>query len=170
MKDTAIYDKTLAYAVEHNELETYRASFKANMACKEEITTEINKNYTNNHLSSEAALKAVSERFSLERVSVVLAVSIREMAYDGRISSENKNWASTVPFPVDIDEWDRDRNAAFRVTSVHPGLLNLFANALRKELEYSKSTLLKKESLVNKINCPLPELQSKPWISKEQEL
>ena len=42
MKDIPIYDKTVSYAIEHNELEAYRASYKMNMACKAAISDAIN--------------------------------------------------------------------------------------------------------------------------------
>ena len=59
MKNIPVYDKTASYARENNELETYRASKKANMACKTAISDAIRKNYNNNTLDTKTALKSV---------------------------------------------------------------------------------------------------------------
>lgn len=170
MKDIPIYDKTAAYAAEHNEREAYRASYKANMACKNAISEAINKNYADNRLDTENALKTLKQSFSLERIAVITAISIREIDYDGRISRDNKEWAKTVPFPTDNDDWGMDRNGVFRVSGTHPGLLDLFADTVRKELELSKTVPLKKPSLVEKLNRPLPQKADKSGVKKEQEL
>ena len=98
MKDIPIYDKTVSYAIEHNELETYRASYKMNMACKAAISGAISRAYTDNSLNSQNALKELTETFSLERIAVITAVSIREQDHDGRISVQNKEWAKAFRF------------------------------------------------------------------------
>ena len=170
MKDIPIYDKTVSYAIEHNELEAYRASYKMNMACKAAISDAINSAYTDNSLNSQNALKELTETFSLERIAVITAVSIREQDHDGRISVQNKEWAKSVPFPKDIDDWGRDRNAAFRISAVHPGLLDLFANTVRKEIDLSKNFSLKKPSLVEKLSRPLPQKTDTAVKSKDKEL
>ena len=58
MKDIPIYDKTVSYAIEHNELEAYRASYKMNMACKAAISDAINRAYTDNSLNSQNGQRA----------------------------------------------------------------------------------------------------------------
>lgn len=170
MKNVPIYDKPLAYAVEHKELEAYRASFKANMACKQAISDAIGENYNGNRLNSENVLASLKKTFSDERIAVVTAVSIRKLDHDGRISNENKEWAKSIPFPADNDDWGRDRNEVFGVDAVHPGLLDLFANRVRKELTLSKTASLKKPSLVEKLNRPLPQKADKSSMRKDQEL
>ena len=170
MKDIPIYDKTVSYAIEHNELEAYRASYRMNMACKAAISDAINRAYTDNSLNSQNALKELTETFSLERIAVIMAVSIREQDHDGRISAQNKEWAKSVPFPKDIDDWGRDRNAAFRISTVHPGLLDLFANTVRKEIDLSKNFSLKKPSLVEKLSRPLPQKTDTAGKTKDREL
>lgn len=164
------YSKTLNYAIEYGETQDYRASYKANMACKTAISEAINKHYKDNCLDSKSALDELTEAFSLARIAIITAVSIREQDWDGRISDKNKTWAKSIPFPVDADDWNRDRNAVFRVSNVHSGLLDLFANTVRKELEIQKETPVKKDSLLEKINRPLPSALPKDKSSKEQEL
>lgn len=170
MKDIPIYDKTVAYAFEHNELEAYRASYKANMACKAAISDAMHRNYRDNHLDTKSALKELTEQFPLERIAVVIAVSVRQHDKDGRISADIKGWAKSFPFPKDIDEWDRDRNAVFRIEDTHTGLINLFANTVKKELETSKNAYLKKPSLIEKLSRPLPQKSDKSEKQKNQEL
>lgn len=170
MKNIPVYDKTASYARENNELETYRASKKANMACKTAITDAIRRNYNNNTLDTKTALKELTESFPLERIAVIAAVSLRDKDWDGRISRENKAWAKAFPFPKDIDDWGSDRNIVYAISETHPGLLDLFANAVRKELEHTKTIPLKKPSLVGKLNRPLPQKADKVGNSKEQEL
>lgn len=169
MKNTPIYDKTAAYAREHNEIEAYRASCKANTKCGMAITEAAHNNYADNIFNSAAALKAVTEKFSLERVAVVTALSIRDKDHDGRFSKENKAWAKSIPFPKDMDDWGRDRSAICAVDGVHPGILNMFANTVRKELERTNTIPLKKPSLVEKLSRPLPQKDAKSAKSKDKE-
>ena len=72
MDKTPIYDKTVAYASEHGELEEYRASFKANMACRNAITEALAKYYKDNILDTNSALKELTEGFTLERIALVI--------------------------------------------------------------------------------------------------
>lgn len=170
MNDKTIYLNNAAYARDHNELEAHRASCKANMECAAAISRAVNGNYADNCLNSENALKELKKQFSLDRIAVITAVSIRDKDWDGRFSSENKQWAKTFPFPIDLDDWGRDRNAKFRVTEVHSGLLNMFASTLRKELDLAKSAPEKKPSLVEKLSRPLPQKSDGVNMKKEQEL
>lgn len=170
MKDIPIYDKTTEYAREHGEIDVRRASYKENIDCSKAISAAIRKNYGNNTLDTKAALQELTEGFSLERIAVVTAVSLRDKDWDGRISNDNKAWAKSVPFPRDFNDWGVDINAACAVSEVHPGILNLFADAVRKELEITKTVLLKKPSLVEKLNRPIPPKSDKPSKAKEQEL
>ena len=170
MNKTPIYNNTVQYAAEHGELEDYRASFKANMACISAITEALSKHYKDNRLDTESALKELTERFTLERIGLVVAVTVREQEWDGRISHTNKEWAKSVPFIKDIDDWGNDRNAAFRVSAIHTGLIDLFAHTVRKELENTKTEIIKKPSLIAKIQKPLPEKNSSFTKTKEQEI
>ncbi len=166
MKNIPVYDKTVKYAREHGELDARRASHRENIACSAAISDAIRKNYSNNTLDTKAALKELTECFSLERIAVIAAVSLRDKDWDGRISGENKAWAKAFPFPKDIDDWGIDRNIAYEISEIHSGLLDLFANAVRKELELTKT----KPSLVEKLNRPLPQKTDKSDKIKGQEL
>lgn len=77
MKSTSVYDKTVSYAREHNELEAFRTSKRENIACKNAISDAIRRNYDGSHINTKQALKELKENFSLERIAVVTAVTIR---------------------------------------------------------------------------------------------
>ena len=50
MNETAVYKHTAAYALEHGELEQYRASLQANIACKNAIEAAIRQHFDGMHL------------------------------------------------------------------------------------------------------------------------
>ncbi len=132
-KKIPVYPHTFQYAQEHGELPQYRASHEANIDCKCSIEAAIRENHDGFRFNSQKAVPPVLRQFGYERVFYVLANSVREKEWDGRISRENKAWAQTIP--VSKDEcW----NAAFLVDKVNPGLLNLFVNEARHEYLLTK--------------------------------
>ena len=132
MDKSPVYKYPAAYARENNELEQYRASYKANVACKEAIETAIRDNYSDNRLGKDA-VKQVVEQFGFERTFHVLAATVRGKDWDGRISRDNKEWAKTIPVFEDPDAWGHDRNRYFVVDAVNPGLTDIFINQARRE-------------------------------------
>lgn len=96
MKDIPVYRFPAEHARENGELELYRASNKANAACKEAIEKAISEHYFDNVLHREAVAQ-VAEQFGHERILYVLAITIRQKDWDGRFSADNKQWAKTVP-------------------------------------------------------------------------
>ena len=68
MKDTTpIYFHSATYAHEHGELDQYRASHKANIACKEAIEQVIADNYRDNRLGP-ACVQQVLQQFDPGRI------------------------------------------------------------------------------------------------------
>lgn len=126
--DVPVYFEAANYAYEAGELDAYRSSRDANMACAEAIEAAIHENYSDNRLSSEAALSGVLEQFSPERVQCVLANTIQQKSHDGRISPQLKEWASSISVPPE------DRTG-FIVDKVNPGLLDLFASEFMRQRE-----------------------------------
>ena len=126
--DVPVYREMANYAYEAGELEIYRASRDANMACKEAIEAAISENFSNNHLSTEAAVTSVFEQFSPERVQYVLANTIQHKDHDGRIHQSLKDWAS------EIDVCPEDANF-FIVDKVNPGLVSLFVIEVNRQVE-----------------------------------
>ena len=122
--DVPVYYETANYAYEAGELEAYRASRDANMACKEVIEAAISENYVDYRLSTRVAVEMVLEQFSEERVQYVLANTVQHNLHDGRYHAENKDWAGSISV---CD----DDSSSFIVSQVHPGLVNLFINQFR---------------------------------------
>lgn len=157
MNTIPVYKYPAAYARENNELEQYRASYKANVACKEAIESAIRDNYRDNCLGKDTA-KQVVEQFGYERTLYVLAETVREKDWDGRISRNNKDWAKTIPVFKDKDAWGSDRNLYFVVDAVNPGLTDIFINQARRE--YLLTQPLAKEDIQAEASRLLRRLQS----------
>ncbi len=149
MKDqTPLYIFPASYASEHGELEQYRASSKANLACKEVIEQAIAGNYRNNCLGREAVHQVV-EQFGYERMFHVLAITVRQKDWDGRISHDNKAWAKTIPVYENPDGFGHDRNVYFVVDRCNPGLTDLFLSQARQEYALTQE---KKPSIRDTLN------------------
>ena len=149
MKDTTqLYIYPASHAREHGELEQYRASYQANIACKEAIEQAIADHYRDNHLDIEA-VHQVSAQFGYDRLFYVLANTVRQKDFDGRISRDNKAWAKTVPVYENPDGFGCDRNVYFVVNRSHPGLLDLFLTLARKEYALAQE---KKPSVRDSLN------------------
>ena len=137
MSEAPIYRETANYAYEAGELEAYRASFAANEKCRDAIEAAITSNYGDNRLDADAAVKSVLEQFSPERVRYVLANTIQQKDFDGRIPQPLKEWAKTV----DVCPENASR---FLVDKPNPGLTALFVDAFRQQTEPQKDVLSEK--------------------------
>ena len=131
LRELPVYPYPADHAQENGELDAYRASFRANVSCKEAIEAAIRDNYHDNRLDT-AAVGQVAEQFGQERMLYVLAATVRHFDYDGRISRDNKRWANTIPVYENKDGMDSDRSVQFVVCS-HPGLTDLFLTGARRE-------------------------------------
>ena len=139
--NTPVYKYPAAYAREHDEIEQYRASHKANIACRDAIDDAIRDNYRNNCLGSDTAKQVV-----------------REKDWDGRIDRRNKDWARTIPVFDDKNCFGDNRNLEFIVDRAHPGLVDLFINQARRE--YLLTQPLTKEDFQAEAARLLRRLQS----------
>lgn len=132
LRELPVYPYPADHAREQGELDAYRASFRANVSCKEAIEAAIREHYRDNRLDAGAAVRQVAEQFGQERMLYVLAATVRHFDYDGRISRDNKRWANTIPVYENKDGMDSDRSVQFVVCS-HPGLTDLFLTGARRE-------------------------------------
>lgn len=132
LRELPVYPYPADHARENGELDAYRASFRANVSCKEAIEAAIRGHYRDNRLDAGAAVRQVAEQFGQERMLYVLAATVRHFDYDGRISRDNKRWANTIPVYENKDGMDSDRSVQFVVCS-HPGLTDLFLTGARRE-------------------------------------
>ena len=133
LRETPLYTQSGTYAYEHGELEQYRVSNEANMACKKAIESAISTHYSGFCLDGKAAVAEVVNAFGIERTMYILANTVQQKDHDGRISPSNKDWAKSIPIQKNPDAWGGDRNVYLIVNS-HPGLTDLFVSAFRKEL------------------------------------
>ena len=137
MSEAPIYRETANYAYEAGELEAYRASFAANEKCRDAIEAAITSNYGDNRLDADAAVKSVLEQFSPERVRYILANTIQQKDFDGRIPQPLKEWAKSV-------EVCPENATRFVVDKANPGLTALFVDAFRQQTEPQKDVLSEK--------------------------
>ncbi len=161
---TPIYRNNSEYAREHDELPLYRASNKANTACKEAIEKAISEHYYDNVLHKEAVAQ-VAEKFGYERPLYLLAITIRQKDWDGRFSNDNKEWAKSVPVTENPDAWGTDRNCYLAINS-HSGLVDLFTKLAREEAKAHE----RKPSVLEKLQKPLSEPKPVSEKSKGREL
>ena len=131
LRELPVYPYPADHAREQGELDAYRASFRANVSCKDAIEAAIRDNYHDNRLDT-AAVGQVAEQFGQERMLYVLAATVRHFDYDGRISRDNKRWANTIPVYKNKDGMGGDSTTQFVVCS-HPGLTDLFLTGARRE-------------------------------------
>ena len=137
MSEVPIYRETANYAYEAGEVEAYRASLAANEECSRAIEAAISSNYGDNRLDADAAVKSVLEQFSPERIRYVLANTIQQKDFDGRIPQPLKEWAKSV----DVCPENASR---FLVDKPNPGLTALFADAFRQQTEAQKDVTSEK--------------------------
>lgn len=168
MKDnTPLYIYPASYAHEHGELDQYRASYKANIACREAIEQAIADHYRDNRLGTEA-VHQVLEKFGYDRMFYVLANTVRQKDWDGRISRDNKAWAKTIPVYENPDCFGHDRNVYFVVDRSHPGLTDLFLTQARKEYALAQEKKPSVRDSLNK-NAGQQARAEKPKQHKSQE-
>lgn len=142
--DLPVYREVANYAFEAGELDVYRASNEANIACKEVIEKAISENYANNRLAAIVAVEEVLVLFSEERVRYVLANTVQHNLHDGRYHAENKEWAGKIAVC-------EENSSSFIVSQVHPGLVNLFINQFRE------MTAEKGQAQIETVSPPEPE-------------
>ena len=93
--DLPLYRGNARYAREHDELDLFRASQQANIACRDAIEAAILESQDGEQLS--IAAKGVLAEFGPDRVSHVLAVTLLERRDDERLSRDAVAWAASVP-------------------------------------------------------------------------
>lgn len=130
-RELPLYRHDAAYAREQGDLDLYRASRRANIACKEAIEASISEHYRDNRLDRDAVPQVI-EQFGYTRTLYVLANTVQQKEWDGRFSPANKAWAKTVDIPPNPDGFGGDRNLDFVVDS-HPGLVDLFLSQARQD-------------------------------------
>ena len=130
-----VYKGTLAQAMEERDVDAYLDSRKLNIDCKKAIEEAIALNFDGLHLKEDAA-KQVLEQFGEERMTFVMANTLRELSYDGRFSKQNKDWAEHIEIPENINQ-GKNLNQDYVIES-HPAVLDGFIDMARAEIRMQK--------------------------------
>lgn len=165
---TPVYLQSGVYARDHGELDTFRASYQANVACRDAIDRAISENYHDNRLDTRSVYREVVGKFGAERVKHVLATTIQHKDWDQRFSRENRAWAQTVPMEASFGSRENDHSVYYVVDRSHPGLTDLFVSRFREEQAKEKDQP-QKESILGKLKRPLPEPAPQPGKDKSHE-
>lgn len=99
---------------------------RINLSCKEAIEKAISNNYKENSLDVKKAVQEVLSQFEVDRVQLILAVTVENKDWDVRVSHENKTWAQAVLMSVDDENDYSDLEL-----DKHSGLINLFVDQFR---------------------------------------
>lgn len=135
-----VYMESSEYAIENDQFEVWQISHQTNIACKDAIETAISEGYDGMRLTADA--KDILAEFGPERVSFVLAHTLQVKSYDARFSRNNVAWAKSVPV---VEEGVH--RCQYTVSS-HPGLLNLFVDTARSEMEQTAETQNQRKSSI----------------------
>lgn len=163
LRTLPVYTETAAYAREHGEREQYNKSMQANIMCRTAIEDAIHDHYRVNHLDPIGA-QEVLKRFGAERTCYVLAATVQDKDWDGRISNSNKQWAKGIAIPQETTAWKTASYRRFVVGNAHPGLVDLFVNQVRREVELMKEhkpSVLKKLKDAKATDVPKPAVKQK---------
>lgn len=149
-KCTEVYKKSFAEAKETGEIDIYHRSNKVNQRCAHVIDTVNASHYENNHFHAKDALAAVMEYgYSLERVALVVAINLSDKSWDARVSGENISWAKEYLSDVADDITNRKGNCYL---TTHPGLLDMYAIAVRDEIACYKEMRTENVSYSDKLS------------------
>ena len=147
-----LYLQSAEYAYKHNELEAYSLSYQTNIDCKNDIQKALSENYSDNRLNTEKVWKEITGKYGEDRVKALLAQTCSELYHDGRITAENKQWATGIQVPDD----------KFIVEKAHIGLVDLLVTRARKESTKEKTSVLSKlESAKEKVAPAVPKADRK---------
>ena len=161
MKQIPVYRQTGMYAREHGELDQFRQSNVANIACRAAIEKVIAENFDGMRLKADAAAQVLSE-FGAERVQFVLANTVQQKRWDGRISRENKAWAAAFSIEPDVI-MGMNRRLQFIVNS-HPAVLDGFITMTRKAALESK-----RPSVLEGLKKKKPQQATRPSSHRREE-
>lgn len=131
---TPLYRYSLDEARRNHELDLWRASHKANVACREKIEQTVARNFDGMRLSASTAKELFGE-CGIDRVNWVLANTVQNAEWDGRYSHDNREWANGFRIP---HGGEFDFSHEFSVNS-HPAVLDGLITQARRE--YAKLNL-----------------------------
>lgn len=129
MPKEPLYTDSLRIARENNEIDKWRASLKANKACRDGMDQMIRERFDGMYLDSDCA-KDLCDEYGIDRVGWVLADTIQHRDWDGRFRPHNREWAGTIPIPTEPED-----HAGEYVSNSHSEILNGLTDQYRKYLQ-----------------------------------
>ncbi len=137
-----LYRQSLAYAAANEEKGAFRESWELNKKCKRAVEEAVSQNFDGMHLDKDA-VKPVLEEYGVERLSFILANTLKQEEWDARFSRDNVAWATDFFMSENID-YGAEGNLYLSLSS-HPAVLDGFIDMFRREVEMKQS--LKGEAL-----------------------
>ena len=113
-----LYTQSLRTAKAMSELDLYRESKRANIACKNGIERMISEKFDGQYLHDDC-IRELCDEYGVSRVGWVLANTVQNHSWDGRFRHYNKTWAAEFPIPTDPE----DRTYEYSINS-HPEIVN----------------------------------------------
>lgn len=123
----SLYRYSQPDAKRNGELELWRESHKANIACARGIEKALAENFDGMYLQADTA-KSIIDEFGIDRVNWVLANTVQLNWLDGRFRTENKEWAKKFYI---FHQKDDDPTIDFSIRS-HPEIVNGLINQVRR--------------------------------------
>lgn len=119
-----------------NCIDLYRASNAENQRCRDYVGDEKTGFYANaykgNSVDSDGAYtREIIEKFGMERVLNMYAVTVRSYKGDGRISKSVKDWAEN--FNCGLRE--NEDMSEYMLTQINPGIVDLLAQHAISEFD-----------------------------------
>ena len=138
------YRYSLERARTDNDMDLYNESQYENRRCRDYIQDEetgFHANaYKDNCVDSDGSYtRKLIDKFGMERVMNMYAVTVRSHDNDGRISADIKEWAAKFNAGIKDDEELRE----CLITQINPGIVDLLAKHALKE--FNKLNLFTRE-------------------------
>ena len=150
-----LYRQPITYAAEHGEKDAYRRSWELNQECKRAVEEAISQNFDGMHLDKDA-VKPVLEEYGAERLSFILANTLKQEEWDARFSRDNVAWATEF-FNSENMDYGAEGNVYLSLGS-HPAVLDGFIDMFRREvLEQEKELSAGQERLTSGPGVQKPE-------------
>ena len=129
-----VYRYPWSYAKDHGEETQYRESKKANITCANAIGKVISDKVTpakyGTYFDSVEAANALLSEFGMDRVSYVLANTIRHADWDARYA-QNRTWAAQIPVFAD-ESYGMDATRQYIICGSHPVYISALAMEIAK--------------------------------------
>lgn len=144
------YRYSLERAMSDNDINLYTESQYENRRCRDYIQDEETGFYANaykdNCVDSDGSYtRKLIDKFGMERVMNMYAVTVRTHDNDGRISADVKEWASKFNTGIKDDKELRE----CLITQINPGIVDLLAKHALKE--FNKLNLFTREHCEEKM-------------------